>query len=143
MGHDPVPELVVIPRAYWRGIVVALVLLGLGAAIGAPIAAINAADAHASFNALEDALADQRDQNADLRQQLECRYVLSADRDRIESEIFVTTALALASAGRREAAAVGLYTAHLDGLAAQLEEANRLRSEAVQICETEPENVLG
>lgn len=144
MAHDPhSPPLVVIPRAYWRGIVTALVLLGMAAVIGAPIAAINALDAHSSFDDLDEERAADREEILDLRQQLDCRYVLGADRDRVESEIFVTTALALAAASRRERAAVQLYTQRLDDLAAELEAANERRQDAIAICETEPENVLG
>lgn len=134
---------VILPRAYYRAGLVSLVLLSIAALIGSVVAAINAADSHDSNDAIQEELGDQRDQNADLRQQLECRYVLTADRDRIQSEIFTTVALALAAARDRDRPAVTLYAAHLTDLAAALDRANDLRDRAIEVCDTEPENVLG
>lgn len=130
------PPVVVIPRAHFRAIMVCGLLLAMGAVISSVVSAINAADSHAGFDA-------QRTQNETLQQQLDCRYVLSADVNRIQSDIFVLTAQALAAARRRDAAAVDLYTTALDQLAIDLEKASDLRADAVQVCDTEPENVLG
>jgi hypothetical protein len=130
------PPVVVIPRAHFRAILVCGLLLAMGAVISSVVSAINAADSHAGFDA-------QRTQNETLQQQLDCRYVLSADVNRIQSDIFVLTAQALAAARRRDAAAVDLYTTALDQLAIDLEKASDLRADAVQVCDTEPENVLG
>jgi hypothetical protein len=134
---------VVTSRGIWRGLVAALLLLGVAAVLGAGVAAVNALDSHVSLDAIRQQLADRGVENEDLRLQLNCRYVLSADRDRLESEIFVTTALALAAAGRGHREAVRLYTEKLEVLASQLDEANERRQDAIRICETEPENVLG
>lgn len=140
---DARPPLVVIPRGIWRGVLVAVVLLGVAAVVGSSVAALNALDSHDSFDTLEDELEDQRGQNAELRRQLDCRYVLSADVDRIQADIFVSVAQALAAARRQDTAAVDLYAAHLDWLSGRLEEASDLRQGAVATCDTEPENVLG
>jgi hypothetical protein len=137
------PPLVVLPRAYWRATITAAVLLGIAAVIGSPIAALNALDSHEGLNAVEDELDVQRDQNDELQQQLDCRYVLSTDVSRLHSAIFVTTAQALSAARRRDTAAVDLLTTHLDRLAEELEVAAERRLDAVDICDTEPENVLG
>lgn len=142
--HDPErPPVVILPRVLWRGVVWSLVLLGSAAVIGSFVAAVNAADSHDGLAAITEELDDQRDQNAELRQQLDCRYVLTADRDRIQSDIFTTVALALAAARDRNRAAVALYAEHLTTLAADLDRANDLRDRAIEVCETEPENVLG
>lgn len=145
MAVDPErpPPLTVIPTAYWRARTVALMLMSIAAVIASTVAGLNALDSHQGRETISDELDAQRRQNDDLSRQLDCRYVLGADRDRLESEIFVTVALALSAAGRRETAAVQLYTVHLDSLAGQLDEANERRADAVAICETEPENVLG
>jgi hypothetical protein len=140
---DERPAVVVIPRAHFRAALCAGLLLSIGAVTSSVVAAINAADSHAGFEALTEELGDQHDQNADLQQQLDCRYILGADVTRLQSDIFVTTAQALAAARRRDTAAVDLLAEHLDRLAVDLEQAQSLREDAVRVCQTEPENVLG
>lgn len=137
------PAVVVIPRAHFRAVLAAGLLLAIGAVMSSTVAAINAADSHAGFDALTEELDDQHVQNDDLQQQLDCRYVLGADVTRLQSDIFVTTAQALAAARRQDRAAVGLLAERLDRLAVDLEHAQELRENAVKVCETEPENVLG
>jgi hypothetical protein len=133
---DDRPPVVVIPRAHFRALLVCGGLLAVGAVASSVVAAANAVDSHEGFVA-------QREQNVTLQQQLDCRYVLSADVNRIQADIFVLTAQALAAARRRDAAAVDLYTTALDGLATELQEASDLRADAVKVCDTEPDNVLG
>lgn len=140
---DDRPPVVVIPRSHFRALLACVGLLGAAAVVGASAAALNALDSHDGLDAVETELKGQRAQNDDLEQQLDCRYVLSADVNRIQSDIFVLTAQALAAARRRDSAAVDLYTTALDQLAGDLEKASDLRADAVQVCDTEPENVLG
>lgn len=140
---DDRPPLVVIPRAYFRALLACVGLLSFGAVVGTSVAALNALDSHDGLDAVETELEGQRDQNDALELQLDCRYVLSADVNRIQSAIFVTTAQALAAARRRDIAAVDLFTTRLDQLATELEKASDVRARAVEVCDTEPESVLG
>jgi hypothetical protein len=117
--------------------------LAVSALVSSGTQALSARSSANDRAALAVALDDQRDQNDQLQQQLDCRYVLGADVGRVQADIFVTVALALAAAGRADTGAVQLYTEHLDQLADELERASELRSDAVAICDTEPENVLG
>lgn len=140
---DDRPPLVVIPRTHFRALLGCVGVLSAAAVVGVSVAALNALDSHDGLDAVEDELEAQRDQNDDLELQLDCRYVLSADVNRIQSDIFVTTAQALAAARRRDSGAVDLYTTRLDQLADDLARASDVRARAVEVCDTEPENVLG
>jgi len=119
---------------------IGLAVSALGSSVTQALSARSGANDRA---VLADELADRRAQNDDLERQLDCRYVLSADVDRIQADVFVTTALALAAAGRGQTGVVDLYVARLDQLAIELDRAADLRQDAVQVCDTEPENVLG
>lgn len=130
-------------RDYIRIGLVAMALLGAAALVSSVTQGLSARGSARDRAALAQQLDDARTQVGRLQDQLDCRYVIGADVSRIQSDIFVTTALALSAASRREPAAVRLYTARLDQLAADLSEASDLRADAVAICDTEPENVLG
>lgn len=143
MAPDDRPPVVVMPRAHVRAALVCGLLLAIGAVVSSVVSAINAVDSHEGFVAVDQELDDQRDQNDQLQRQLDCRYVLSADVNRIQADIFVTTAQALAAARRRDVAAVDLFTVRLDELATELAKASALRADALGVCDTEPENVLG
>jgi hypothetical protein len=128
---------------YRRALAAAMVLLGLSALTSSVTQALSARSSASDRAALADALDEQRDENQDLRDQLDCRYILSADVSRLQAEVFVTVSQALAAATRRQPDVVALYVAHLDYLAGRLDEANLRRDEALGVCVTEPENVLG
>jgi hypothetical protein len=117
--------------------------LAVSALVSSGTQALSARSSANDRAALADALDDQRDHNDLLQQQLDCRYVLGADVSRVQADIFVTVALALAAAGRSDSPAVRLYSEHLGALADELARASALRADAVAICDTEPENVLG
>lgn len=129
--------------AYRQVLAWAMAGLAVSALVSSVALAFSAEASDDDRDALREVVDDQANQLDTLQQQLDCRYVLSADVSRIQAEIFVTTAQALAAARRRDTAAVDLHTTRLDQLAEDLEEASELRSEAVSICDTEPENVLG
>jgi hypothetical protein len=117
--------------------------LAVSALVSSGTQALSARSSANDRSALAVALDDQRDHNDLLQQQLDCRYVLGADVGRVQADVFVTVALALAAAGRADTPAVQLYTERLAQLADELERVSALRSDAVAICDTEPENVLG
>lgn len=129
--------------AYRRWLAWAMAGLAVSALVSSVALAFSAEASDDDRDALREVVDDQANQLDTLQQQLDCRYVLSADVSRIQAEIFVTTAQALAAARRRDTAAVDLHTTRLDQLAEDLEDASELRSDAVSICDTEPENVLG
>lgn len=129
--------------AYRRVLAWAMVLLGASALVSSVTQGLSARSSARDRTALAGQLDEARAQTDRLQDQLDCRYVIGADVTRIQSDIFVTTALALSAASRGDTAAVRLYTARLDQLAADLNRASALRSDAVAICDTEPENVLG
>lgn len=129
--------------AYRRVLAWAMAGLAVSALASSVALAFSAEASDDDRDALRAVVDDQANQLDTLQQQLDCRYVLSADVSRIQADIFVTTAQALAAARRRDATAVDLYTTRLDSLADDLERASDLRTRAVTICDTEPENVLG
>ena len=129
--------------AYRRVLAWAMAGLAVSALVSSVALAFSAEESDDDRDALRAVVADQANQLDTLQQQLDCRYVLGADVSRIQAEIFVITAHALAAARRRDTAAVDLYTTRLDRLAVELDRASELRSDAVSICDTEPENVLG
>lgn len=129
--------------AYRRVLAWSMAGLAVSALGSSVVLAISSEASDDDRDALREVVDDQADQLDTLQQQLDCRYVLSSDVTRLQSEIFVTTAQALAAARRRDTAAVDLLTARLDQLAAELGEASDLRADAVAVCDTEPENVLG
>lgn len=122
------------------GALVGLALSALGSSV---VLAFSSEASDDDRDALRSVVDDQAAQLDTLQQQLDCRYVIGADVTRLQSDIFVTTAQALAAARRRDMAAVDLLAEHLDRLSVELEHAQDLREDAVRVCQTEPENVLG
>jgi|SRR5262245_36823278 len=138
------PPLAVFPRSWVRVSLAAGVLLGLAAVLGSGVSAFTAKDSHEAFQALKVQLSDQaaelddqRDQNEQLQAQLDCRYVLSAEVNRLQADIFVTVAQALAATRRADEGSVDLYVTRLDELSVSLQEAADRRANAITVCEDE------
>jgi hypothetical protein len=116
----------------------ALAGLATSALVSSVTLAIVSESSDEDRDALRAVVDDQEDQLHELQRKLDCRYNLGADVTSIQADIFVTTALALAAAGRAESDAVRLYTQHLEQLAKELDQASILRADAVSICDTDP-----
>lgn len=129
--------------AYRRVLAWSMAGLAMSALGSSVVLAISSEASDDDRDALREVVDDQADQLDTLQQQLDCRYILSADVARLQAEVFVTVSQALAAATRRQPDAVALYVAHLEYLSGRLDEANDRRDEAIGLCETEPENVLG
>jgi hypothetical protein len=121
-------------RKVWAWALAGLALSALGSSVTLAIVSEASDQDRDSLRAVVD---DQANQLHELQGQLDCRYVLGADVTSIQADIFVTTALALAAAGRAEPEAVRLYTQHLEQLAKDLDQASAVRADAVSICDSD------